>query len=1608
MKNYFFLTALMCFVFSYGQDSSSNGFTYFDRFGQHEAPAIVGSIGSSSAGASPAPDITCDVNYFHLEFVNDILVEADGTLTYPPALTVDQRNVVCQVFKDISELIVPVGTPQINIRVGNSAMGTALGTASAYYSGYNGVPEIYDGMVWKYINTGVNPYTGSEGTGTISPFYPFHGYINFNTIGDHVFHTDLSSVSPASTGTASTYDMYSVAIHEVLHMLGVASFINTTGSGGSPSGDVYTRYDSYLKKDGTYLLNSTNCFDITSLDLATNTNFESDCELTDIYFQGALTNEPVFTNPASSGSHLSHLQNGCPSNGFLNYIMNPSLTNGVTFRIPTQEEVNLLCDLGYLLGDAYGEETYSLSYKDDYSPCGSIIAGINDVYELGAGEEISFSAADLLINDVNAASVTCLEILTAVDGNGDGLFDSNFDDIFTIIGDNYTLNTSDIFGSNYHVLRYIPEDALGNKGNTTYVIIKMSGYSLCDLPEQDPCNLLCGGDFEGMVAYDVDGNPTQAFTPNDDWNLGGQNSFDFFEPNMAGFPAATTTGYAAIAPFSGDNYIGLRSYTSFSGGAKREGFYLTTQTPLTIGETYTLSFNAYRYYGYNRLSILGSVNPPCSNSYNVDGDVVFFSNDIDPDAPAPMGIDTNNCPDGATFTPYLFAEIDEDEIASGNPVTGTGWSSHEITFVADQEFEYMIIHLSDFTDEDTYFDPELSNQDYLCIDNVVLEGAVSGDAGEDQFMCFDGEGVILGGDPTSYIPDVEYSWTPTTGLDDPTIANPLANPDETTVYTLSLSSPLCGDYIQDAVIVTVKDCCDVLPEEYDFSGQTASDMLDIYEGTLLNTISGTAGNLQVIKINNQFIIDTDINFNYCRFEMGEDARIIYANTLDDGMLLSIRNSVLKACDDKMWDGVFLNNENNLISVSNSIVRDATRAIDISNCGHYALDLNIFRANRNDIRVDDCNLSSLDYTNNISNNDFFNDPLLAPFSTTDETLHAIIAEDIPTLNAAGNEISDYDNPFVFKNTDINIQQNKLTHTGIGETAVAILFTDEPHKLISDGNEFKNFNTGMTNTLSGVISNNAMTFNITNDSYTNISDKAVNFRNAIARYCYINSCDFTNVGYGIMIQEVFPEAPTSDPAPFIDPGKQITIYDNDMNGVKRMGIFVTNILGSYAEPIGVENKILKIIDNTIALDHLTGATQRAIRIEKCYRARLEGNNISSPGGFPASQSDKVKGISVSDSRKANVVGNTLTDLGEGLHVVGQNPFTRWECNEMNGCYNGFHFDNIGIGTATYITDQGSSNNPTDNKWIGIGGTNIIGQLNLTESGGVLTKWYYREGSNYDPNIVFPTLDYFAPLELPNSFELCNGSYPSPGGGGTAGAMVAIYEDMLDDSKVYNNLNESFKYKDKEYVLREMKGKELTGESLILDNFFDLMEDSGLDRQMKIHRDMELGDLAAAIERNEAWLTANLHEINSKTVNTIYLNSVAIGIPIDGDDVLILEEIALTTPYLSGDAVYSARVLLGIDATDNGIQYRETQETNNNTISIFPNPSFGEITINYYYISEKRRTLNAFNITGQLTLSKILPKGEKSARIDLSILPPGIYLIQIEEGGNNILQEKLILTQ
>ncbi len=88
--------------------------------------------------------------------------------------------------------------------------------------------------------------------------------------------------------------------------------------------------------------------------------------------------------------------------------------------------------------------------------------------------------------------------------------------------------------------------------------------------------------------------------------------------------------------------------------------------------------------------------------------------------------------------------------------------------------------------------------------------------------------------------DLIYSWSPATGLSDPNIPNPIANPGETTLYTVTISDPEIGDcFITREVLVTVPDYA--VNIDYDISYLTCGSSATVQLSDL-----STAGGVDIV------------------------------------------------------------------------------------------------------------------------------------------------------------------------------------------------------------------------------------------------------------------------------------------------------------------------------------------------------------------------------------------------------------------------------------------------------------------------------------------------------------------------------------------------------------------------------------------------------------------------------------------------------------------------------------------------------------------------------------------------------------------------------------------
>ena len=99
------------------------------------------------------------------------------------------------------------------------------------------------------------------------------------------------------------------------------------------------------------------------------------------------------------------------------------------------------------------------------------------------------------------------------------------------------------------------------------------------------------------------------------------------------------------------------------------------------------------------------------------------------------------------------------------------------------------------------------NNEYLKLDDIQVTGQIYKD-----ILCY-GTSMSIGGSPTADwsgagSPAITYSWTPTNGLSDPTIANPVANPTTTSTYIVIASLDDNGTTCMDSSRIVI----DVTPQ----------------------------------------------------------------------------------------------------------------------------------------------------------------------------------------------------------------------------------------------------------------------------------------------------------------------------------------------------------------------------------------------------------------------------------------------------------------------------------------------------------------------------------------------------------------------------------------------------------------------------------------------------------------------------------------------------------------------------------------------------------------------------------------------------------------------------
>ena len=165
--------------------------------------------------------------------------------------------------------------------------------------------------------------------------------------------------------------------------------------------------------------------------------------------------------------------------------------------------------------------------------------------------------------------------------------------------------------------------------------------------------------------------------------------------------------------------------------------------------------------------------------------------------------------------------------------------------------------------------------------------------------------------------------------------------------------------------------------------------------------------------------------------------------------------------------------------------------------------------------------------------------------------------------------------------------------------------------------------------------------------------------------------------------------------------------------------------------------------------------------------------------------------------------------------------------------------------------------------------------------------------------------------------------------------------------------------------------------------------------------------------------LLETNKKTVNDIFLNTVAKGIiEFDAQEMSDLQSIAFQCPLTGGSAVYEARSLLTLEmdtvyddnllcAGAQGMRRNDNLTTANDYegFHLYPNPAQDRVTLLMPsdILNGKMVLMNA---QGAVVKELRLKEKSHSAIINTNHLVEGIYLLNVFDNNRKVYSEKLVI--
>jgi hypothetical protein len=293
------------------------------------------------------------------------------------------------------------------------------------------------------------------------------------------------------------------------------------------------------------------------------------------------------------------------------------------------------------------------------------------------------------------------------------------------------------------------------------------------------------------------------------------------------------------------------------------------------------------------------------------------------------------------------------------------------------------------------------------------------------------------------------------------------------------------------------------------------------------------------------------------------------------------------------------------------------------------------------------------------------------------------------------------------------------------------------------------------------------------------------------------------------------------------------------------------------------------------------------------------------------------------------------------------------------------------------------------------------------------------------------------------------------GTCNADAMTVNNTLDlplarriagDSIDYLAMEDGARWADEQLLYQWLKAADesVRTDNPILDSFYIAMNGSNIKYITEFDKNIaQLSDstiandsalyymyLNAAIVANNSINSDVIFETNEKWINGMYLNYLQNGTEEwDIEDMMRIENLANSCPYLEGNAVYKARNMYAmfvpglffdnLEICNNAGVFRTKDSTDyqkeeallnadlemlpddqeifvNNEIKIYPNPADDILNVEYDIAKTSKGEFKIFDVQGNLLQTNKINANNKKAIIQLPPLVKGLYLSQFVENG------------